>query len=206
MEISMVQYFELLNGMQGRGYIAFKSYFLSFKFFSSIIDRIKNMAATAPAGIANKDITNQPVVVVIADDDTDDRELFEEAVIEINSTIKVQAVQDGLKLMNVLNEPGATLPDILFLDLNMPGKTGKECLREIKNNNRLKDLPVVIYSTSANILDIKETQGIGANLYIRKPDSFNAQVAVIKKVFSLDLEKLTPNRPLHSFVLPSDNL
>ena len=144
------------------------------------------------------------VLVMLADDDKDDREFFEEVVTEINSTILVQGVKDGLELMEVLNKKNTLLPAILFLDLNMPGKNGKECLKEIKNNSRLKDMPVVIYSTSALGKDIRDTHSLGANLYISKPNNFNAAISMIKKVFSLDMEKHKPNPSMHNYILSLD--
>lgn len=201
MEISWPQYLTLIA--VGPRYIYFfpQRHFYLFHYFASLMAKIKSQIL--PPGAAAVDMNNK-VVVLLADDDIDDRELFEEVMAEINAGIKVQVVEDGLQLMEILNEANNALPDLIFLDLNMPRKDGKECLREIKNNDRLRNLPVVIYSTSSHSHDIRDTHGIGANLYIRKPNTFSGQVSVIKKVLSLDLEKLMAHPPLQSFVIYPD--
>ncbi|MEJ7588012.1 MAG: response regulator [Ferruginibacter sp.] len=102
--------------------------------------------------------------------------------------------------------PVFLLPDIVFLDLNMPGKNGKECLKEIKENPRFKALPVIIYSTSAHTKDIMDTHSTGANLYIRKPSSMRGLISVIRRVFLLELETLRQNPPLNSYFITPDGI
>lgn len=178
-----------------------KPIFSFYQYFASLMEKAKD-ALTQPTCTKRP---NKKVLILLADDDEDDRQLFKEVITEINAGIQVQVVEDGSQLMKILNEVDY-LPDMLFLDLNMPCKDGKECLREIKDNERLKDLPVVIYSTSAHTKDIHDTHVIGANLYIRKPNTFSGQISVIKKVFSFDLENLLLHPPLHKFVLIPDAL
>jgi len=84
--------------------------------------------------------------------------------------------------MNHLGKANAPLPHLLFLDLNMPRKNGFECLKEIRNNEKLKDIPIAIYSTSAAEKDIDETFNNGANIYIKKPNDFNLLEQVLFKV------------------------
>jgi CheY-like chemotaxis protein len=131
---------------------------------------------------------SNPIYVILADDDNDDRQLFEEAVAELNTKIQVFTAIDGSNLMEKLNKVDIQLPGIIFLDLNMPGKTGKECLKEIKSNKRLKNIPVIIYSTSGSSNDMHETKSIGADSYIRKPDTFTGLIKIINKAFSVDWE------------------
>ncbi len=158
------------------------------QFFASLMDRVKNGLSHTPSSTGLTE--HHQVLVLLADDDQDDRQLFQEVLAEIDGNIKLQIVEDGMQLMEILHHPAGVLPDVLFLDLNMPGKNGKECLLEINNNKRLKNLPVIIYSTSGNAKDIEDTYGIGAHRYIRKPNTFSGQISVIQKVFSLDLERL----------------
>ena len=82
--------------------------------------------------------------------------------------------------MNYLNIDDAILPNVLFLDLNMPKKSGFECLKEIKKNDRFKDIAIVIYSTSSSEEHIEETFINGANIYVKKPSNF----AILKKILS----------------------
>jgi CheY-like chemotaxis protein len=117
-------------------------------------------------------LTNdRPLHVLLAEDDADDRELFVEAFSVVDPTIRVATVENGEKLMDHLQE-STTLPDCIFLDLNMPKKNGKECLAEIRKTRKIQDIPIVIYTTSVNSKDIDETYNSGASHFIRKPNSF----------------------------------
>ena len=109
--------------------------------------------------------------IILADDDSDDRDLFVEAVNFFDPTINVITRRDGEQLMEFLGNDRASF-DLIFLDLNMPRKNGKECLTEIRANRKLSNTPVIIYTTSLNPVDIEETYGLGANFFLRKPNSF----------------------------------
>ena len=85
--------------------------------------------------------------IILADDDEDDRLFFTDAFSELKIKTKVDTFKDGVELMNYLNDPEAILPNVLFLDLNMPKKNGIECLHEIKSDDRFKDIAIAIYST-----------------------------------------------------------
>ena len=89
--------------------------------------------------------------LLLADDDIDDCTFFEDALEELPISATLLTVNDGVQLMNYLSAKSDNLPDALFLDLNMPRKSGFECLSEIKLINKLKDLPVIIFSTSLNM-------------------------------------------------------
>jgi DNA-binding NarL/FixJ family response regulator len=119
--------------------------------------------------------------IILADDDADDRDLFTEAVNFIDPTINVIAQRDGEQLMNYL-DANLVHFDLIFLDLNMPRKNGKECLRELKTVQRRANMPVVIYTTSLNPVDIEETYALGADLFLRKPNSFEELKATLTAV------------------------
>lgn len=116
--------------------------------------------------------------ILLADDDKDDCFLFREALSELPIASQLTTVHDGEQLMSYLAEHTKDLPDVLFLDLNMPRKNGFECLTEIKHNDEIKQLPVIMFSTSyprdmgyeQDI--IKVLYNIGAQDYIRKPEDF----------------------------------
>ena len=116
--------------------------------------------------------------LLLADDDMDDRLFFEDAIEELFTSYKLSTVTDGVELMEVLFDNSEQLPDILFLDINMPRKNGCECLAEIKANDMLKKIPVVIFSTSLDMEIVNKLYENGAHYYIRKPGDFN----VLKKV------------------------
>ncbi len=134
---------------------------------------------------------------MLADDDPDDRDLFTEAAKGYNAD--VDSVINGVQLMKTLSDTDA-LPDFIFIDLNMPEKNGKDCLREIRNHERLKHLPVIIYSTSSAKRDIDETFNLGANLYITKPNSFTQLKNTVKKVLEIDWSKYRPGAHRGTFV------
>ncbi|WP_027125557.1 response regulator [Gelidibacter mesophilus] len=136
--------------------------------------------------------------VVLADDDEDDRLFFSEAFDELKMQTKVDIYKDGVALMLALNKSDSILPNILFLDLNMPMKSGLECLKEIKTNQRFKDIAIAIYSTSASEEDIEDTFVNGANIYIKKPNNFNT----LKKILS---DVVTMNWQYHTNGLNKDN-
>ena len=127
---------------------------------------------------------NEMIFILLADDDADDRLFFKEAMEEINSDTVVSFVNDGSQLMYFLNQPGIRLPDILFLDLNMPVKSGMDCLKEIRDNDRFKDLLIVVYSTSGSDHDVQQAFAHGANVYIKKPNNFVDLKASLAKVIN----------------------
>ena len=118
-------------------------------------------------------MNNEPFHILLADDDADDRLLFKEALEELEIKPTVNTVNNGIELMAYLTKKDAPLPHLIFLDLNMPRKNGLECLKEIRSNEKLKDISIAIYSTSDNEKDIEETFLSGANVYLTKPDNFN---------------------------------
>jgi CheY-like chemotaxis protein len=131
-------------------------------------------------------IGKKPLNVVLTDDDTDDCEIFLEAMKNIAPQVKVTVCEDGNDLMNYLFKKDVTLPDIIFLDLNMPLKGGHECLKEIRANEALKGIPVIIYSTSTNKDHIEKTFKNGANFYFPKPNSFKDLTAIMEKIFNFN--------------------
>ena len=125
--------------------------------------------------------------LVLADDDMDDCIFFKEALEELSHVTDLITVHDGVALMRLLKDGAEPLPHAVYLDLNMPLKTGFECLTEIKQSEKLKHLPVFIFSTSFNPEVVKNLQERGATHYIRKPADF----ADLKKIISTSLDLLT---------------
>jgi CheY-like chemotaxis protein len=144
---------------------------------------------------------NDALHILMADDDEDDRMFFREAIQEIKVRTKITLVNDGLQLMNYLNHPGNHLPNVVFLDLNMPLKSGMECLIEIRKNSRLKDLAVAIYSTSSTEEYIEEAFVKGANIYIKKPDDFSALKVILEQVINLNWQYHTSGLKKENFLL-----
>jgi len=118
--------------------------------------------------------------IILADDDPDDVEIFTEAV---NNDIQLEVVRDGRQLMALLEH---IQPDLLFLDLEMPYKNGLECLVEIRNNEGLKDLPVVVFSSTTRQVNIQTAYDMGGHLFLIKSPIYQELVAGIQTIFQLD--------------------
>lgn len=136
--------------------------------------------------------------ICLADDDEDDRLFFTDAFEELKMKTNVMTFNDGVELMDYLNDGDSILPNVLFLDLNMPKKNGVECLLEIKQNEKLNDIAIAIYSTSSSEEHIEETFVNGANIYIKKPSDFDD----LKKILA---EVVTINWQYHTSGLNKDN-
>ena len=122
--------------------------------------------------------------VLIADDDLDDQELIKEALLENNlNEDKMQWVNDGVELMSTLRAT-AILPSLIILDLNMPRKDGKTALLEIKADQSLKHIPIIIFSTSDSSDDILDCYNFGSNTYITKPTKYKELVDTMADVIS----------------------
>jgi CheY-like chemotaxis protein len=104
--------------------------------------------------------------VVLADDDPDHAFLFRHVLKQVDPEKKLLIVKDGEELLNLLHEH---VPDLLFLDLNMPCKNGFDCLKEIRNQPDMQDLPIVVYSSSTHMYDIQKCYSHKADLYMVKP-------------------------------------
>ena len=143
-------------------------------------------------------MTKDFINITLADDDEDDRLFFTDAFNELKINTRVNTFNDGVELMDYLNDANSILPNVLFLDLNMPRKNGIECLLEIKKNKRFDDIAIAIYSTSSSEEHIEETFVNGANIYIKKPSDFN----VLKKILS---DVVTVNWQYHTSGLNKDN-
>ena len=144
--------------------------------------------------------------ILLADDDTDDCLFFEKAIAELTASTNFTAVYDGEQLMQLLLNETNKLPHILFLDLNMPRKNGFECLAEIKQNKKLKDLPVVIFSTSFEQQVVNLLYDNGAQYFIRKPSEFALFKKIILHTLTLIIraENIT-QPPKENFVLTVEN-
>ena len=127
-------------------------------------------------------------IFFIADDDTDDREIFIEALQGIDELCKCITAADGQEAISKLTNGMTNLPDFIFLDLNMPRMNGKECLAEIKKNSKLRKIPVIIYSTSTDKKDIQETMELGAAFFLQKPNRFDDLSRALANIISKNWE------------------
>lgn len=131
---------------------------------------------------------NKPVIdILLVDDDADDRSIFSDALGELKIDTNLTLLEDGRNLLEHL-ENCQKLPDILFLDLNMPYKSGVECLIEIRKFQKFNDLSIAIYSTSSTDKDIEDTFIHGANIYIKKPNNFSNLKKVLNEVVNVNFQ------------------
>ncbi len=133
--------------------------------------------------------------VLLADDDADDRFLFQELVSELSISAFLMTVEDGEKLMGFLSTlPTSPPPQLIFLDINMPRKNGIECLAEIRSNSKFDNVPVFMFSTSVDSQDIDITYEHGANLYIPK-SLFLRHRNKYRRIIFCSLGKLSDQNP-----------
>ena len=118
---------------------------------------------------------------MIIDDDDDDREFFCEAIDKIDSSIHCVTIENGEKALQYLKNEQQVMPDYIFLDLNMPKINGKECLIQIKNIDHLKQIPVIIYTTSNHPADREQTKKLGATGFIHKHTQFDMLYNELRK-------------------------
>jgi CheY-like chemotaxis protein len=130
---------------------------------------------------------HNPIVILLADDDEEDRMLACDALIESRLSNEIHSVTDGEDLMDYLHHRGKYLPPaaaprpgVILLDLNMPKKDGREALREIKSDPELRQIPVVVLTTSKAEEDIFRSYDSGASSFISKPVTFAGLVEVMK--------------------------
>lgn len=123
--------------------------------------------------------------LLLADDDRDDCIFFRDALDDLPVEINLTTVNDGVELMNFLKNNPSENPDLLFLDLNMPRKNGFDCLTELKSNPGLKNIPVIIFSTSLDMQIADLLFEKGAHHYIRKPNNFIKLKRIINEALNI---------------------
>lgn len=128
--------------------------------------------------------------ILIIDDDPDDLEFFRDAASEIDKSIKCMSASNGENALKMLKNPLSPVPDFIFLDINMPGMSGKKCLYEIKKMQNLNDTPVIIYTTSKLIDDIKDIENFGDVYFVTKPTRLADLRNVISNVIEMKWEKI----------------
>jgi DNA-binding response OmpR family regulator len=121
--------------------------------------------------------------IILAEDDPDDHDFFTEALNEISVSIKLVAVKNGEELMELLKH---FLPDIIFLDLDMPYKNGLECIAEIRANHKLQKIPVVVFSSTTRPSNIDTAYEMGADLFFIKPSVYKDLVSSTKAILNLN--------------------
>ena len=143
----------------------------------------------------------QSICILLADDDPDDRLLTKRALTKNHLTNRIEVVEDGEELMNYLHRRGpyadpevAPTPGLILLDLNMPRKDGREALQEIKSDDKLRRIPVIVLTTSQAEQDVVQSYDLGVNAFVSKPVTFDGLVGAVQALgsFWFDIVQLPP--------------
>ena len=128
-------------------------------------------------------------LILIVDDDADDREIIRDAFVQAAEEQEYLFIENGDKLLDFLNaNAGNGLPSLILLDLNMPGKDGRETLKEIKSDKRFSPIPTIVFTTSSSLRDRTTSYDLGANCFITKPDTFNKMMELARSITRLWLQ------------------
>jgi DNA-binding response OmpR family regulator len=142
--------------------------------------------------------TSQTINIVLAEDDIDDVFLFQLALNELKIAWKLNHADNGENLLALLKD---LIPDIIFLDLNIPCKDGLSCLMEIRKNNAFDNVPVVLISGHTYSKYINDAFSNGANYYLIKANNLSRLVEYLKAIFSVDWKKVMYYPPINQFVI-----
>jgi DNA-binding NtrC family response regulator len=131
------------------------------------------------------------ITIFYTDDDEDDLVFFREAVHSISPNIKLYTYQNGYDLLHALENP-PPVPKVIFLDINMPTKSGYDVLCEIKNSDLLRDIPVIMYSTTCTVENVSRCKSMGANYFITKATDVNGMIESINHAIKIDWDSFKP--------------
>lgn len=127
--------------------------------------------------------------ILIVDDDADDREIIRDAFMNSLQDQEYVFIENGDKLLLHLEQASnGDVPSLIMLDLNMPGKDGRETLKEIKSDRRFHHIPTIVFTTSSSLRDKQMVYDLGANCFITKPDTFNKLIEMAKSISQLWLQ------------------
>lgn len=136
--------------------------------------------------------------VLIAEDDDEDFELLRDAIEELKLSVVIERAENGDILIKILNEK---IPDLLFMDILMPCKDGRQCLKEIRSNRKYDLLPIIVFSSLRVWDEVEFCFREGANLFSVKPSSLAELKIILERIFSIDWKKTVYYPPLTQFVI-----
>lgn len=141
--------------------------------------------------------------IFLTDDDEDDRDFFREALNDVAADVVLTTSKDGQELLTLMAQPPMPLPDLIFVDINMPKVGGMQCVSEIRSFKQNKGIYIIAYSTSRNPEDVEAMHNLGANLYMVKPSNYESLKKGIRKVLSIDFSSHEQPLPFESFYFES---
>lgn len=126
--------------------------------------------------------------IVIVDDDADDREIIRDAFESTKEEQDYIFIENGDRLLEYLQQQDDVTPSLIMLDLNMPGRDGRETLKDIKTDKRFQHIPTIVFTTSSSHRDKQTVYDLGANCFITKPDTFNKLIELTSSITKLWLQ------------------
>lgn len=144
--------------------------------------------------------------ILLIDDDEDDKELFKEAFHDITPDSVISTATSCMDLVNSVDDLHVALPDVIFLDLNMPRMDGFECLDLLKSIDPINNIPVFIYSTTVNPSQMLLTYQKGASMFFQKPATFEGIKKLIRKILVMPREQYYPQMSWENFLVKSPEL
>jgi CheY-like chemotaxis protein len=130
------------------------------------------------------------LTIYLIDDDMDDVELFREALEEVDPSVSLQYANDGYEAVRALTEQKQVLPDLIFLDISMPVFNGLQCLASFKKEEKLRDLPVIMYTTSSQEREVRAARELGASGFVTKPNEFKHLKRMLAMILDTPVEQL----------------
>jgi CheY-like chemotaxis protein len=144
-------------------------------------------------------VSNQdPTHILMAEDDDEDYLIFSLAIDELSFAVVLTRAENGEILMKLLDEQH---PDILFLDLQMPCKDGRQCLKDIRANKKFDAIPIIVYTSLTDLKDIEFCYREGSNLYAIKPHTLTELKNILTQILTIDWKKLLYFPPKSEFVI-----
>jgi CheY-like chemotaxis protein len=139
--------------------------------------------------------------VLVAEDDKDDFDILADVIKDHSVKVIVSRAENGDILMKMIHEK---IPDLLFLDLIMPCRDGKTCIKEIRADKKFDELPVIVYTSMRHIDTVEFCFRNGSNMYVLKPDSYSGVAEVVEKIFSINWKKVHYYPTRSAFILNPD--
>ena len=136
--------------------------------------------------------------VIIADDDKDDFDILSDIIKSLDIDVIVSRAENGDVLMRLIDKK---IPDLLFLDLILPCKNGKDCIREIRSDRKFDSLPIIVYTSLRDIDSIEFCYRWGTNLFVHKPSDYADIGEIVKRIFSINWKKIRYYPSRSEFVL-----
>jgi len=130
----------------------------------------------------------QHTKIMLIDDDADDQLIFKEALKDSVGILECTTANNGIEALSKLRSE-ELLPSLIFLDLNMPMMNGLECLELIKNEDRIKQIPVIIFSTSNSPEDRNQSKKLGADMFLTKVSDFKSLKTKLRNIFEFDFSE-----------------